>query len=619
MLTLKATSILILFFGMNNFALGQVCSGNLGENIFTDGDFGSGNPNVITSDPQIAPGYIYEPYPPPQDGRYTITNNTGIWNLFAGWIKIRDNSPDDKGYMMVVNASYDPGLFYEKEITGLCDNTLYEFSADIINLLEKGSNIIKPNVSFLLDDIVLYTTGDIPENEEWQTYGFTFTTVSGQSSVKLSLRNNAPGGMGNDLALDNISFRPCGPQALILPTDITDICEDGQVVVLDATLVGNSYDTPFFQWQTSFDEGVTWVDINGEQGLTYTHSDFSAGYYYYRYLVANRDVNLANYKCRVVSNIKIINVIPKFVFLSDTICEGLSYPVGDNDYTETGVYEDSLVNKIGCDSIVTLDLTVVENQGISSSNTIENPSCSYTNNGSFTIDTILFGNSPYTLLFEDEEFEYGETISNLAEGNYSYSITDKDGCSFQDSITIESPEEFSINLGPDLEIDLGDIVILTPNPNFPIDNYVWEPSELIDCKIDCDEIILSPSSSTIITSVAQSTNNCITSDTVSIIVNSIRKAYFPNAFTPNNDGLNDYFTVFGSIPNIQKVEKMLIFDRWGKIIYEEYNFIPNEPTSGWDGTHNGAILKSGSFVYLIEVRFLDNEVIKYRGIVTLIR
>ena len=56
---------------------GQVCDGNLGVNIFPDGDFGSGNTNVVSTDPKIAPGYLYQPNPPANDGYYTITNYTG--------------------------------------------------------------------------------------------------------------------------------------------------------------------------------------------------------------------------------------------------------------------------------------------------------------------------------------------------------------------------------------------------------------------------------------------------------------------------------------------------------------------------------------------------------------
>jgi hypothetical protein len=54
--------------------------------------------------------------------------------------------------------------------------------------------------------------------------------------VSLSLRNNAPGGIGNDLALDNITFRPCGPLAQILPEEIESICEDGMPIDLEATI-----------------------------------------------------------------------------------------------------------------------------------------------------------------------------------------------------------------------------------------------------------------------------------------------------------------------------------------------------------------------------------------------
>ncbi|MEZ4956611.1 MAG: hypothetical protein R2825_23845 [Saprospiraceae bacterium] len=341
----------------------QICDGNLGENIFTEGDFGSGPANVLLPNPQIAPGYNYQTNPPPDDGYYTITNNTSQWGSFASnWADIADNSSDPNGYMMVVNASYTPGLFYEQEVEGLCENTLYVFSVDVYNLML--ANGIRPNISFLLDGLVVYQTGDISNNQKWNTYGFTFTTSPGQTSITLALQNNAPGGIGNDLALDNITFRPCGPEALILPTDIANICEDGSPIQLEATVVGSQYNTPNFQWQQSFDEGMTWVDIAGETGMTYTHTDLSGGFYY-RYLLANDPSNLLNSKCRVVSNIKIVNVVPKFYTIVDTLCQGLAFSLGNNLYSNTGIYVDSLLIH-WFDSIVTLDLTIVPAGGFGS-------------------------------------------------------------------------------------------------------------------------------------------------------------------------------------------------------------------------------------------------------------
>jgi hypothetical protein len=94
-----------------------LCNGNLGDNIFTEGDFGKGNANVVAMNPGYAPGFIYTTNVPPDDGQYTITNDMRPWsNIFPTWIQIGDNSTDPKGYMMVVNASYAPGIFYEQII-----------------------------------------------------------------------------------------------------------------------------------------------------------------------------------------------------------------------------------------------------------------------------------------------------------------------------------------------------------------------------------------------------------------------------------------------------------------------------------------------------------------------
>ena len=190
----KAISILLLFLISSVTLTAQLCEGNLGNNIFTDGDFGSGAENIILTDPGIAPGYTYQAsQATPQDGSYVITNNTDGWGFhFPTWVRLSDNSNDPNGYFMLVNASFESGLFYSNQVTGLCENTFYQFSADIINVVMSGtSDHIFPNVSFLIDDVVVFSTGDILQNESWNKYGFTFTTNPGQTELKLSLRNNS--------------------------------------------------------------------------------------------------------------------------------------------------------------------------------------------------------------------------------------------------------------------------------------------------------------------------------------------------------------------------------------------------------------------------------------------
>lgn len=598
--------------------MAQLCDGNIGENIFIEGDFGSGTANVLLPDPQIAPGYGYQPAPPPVDGNYTITNNTSSWGSFAvNWANIQDNSSDPNGYMMVVNASNSPGLFYEQLVEGLCENSLYLFTADVYNVLL--GNGIEPNISFLLDGVVEYQTGDIDNIQQWQTFGFTFTTAPGQTEVTLALRNNAPGGNGNDLAIDNINFRPCGPEALILPTEIANICEDGSPIDLEATINGNQYPTPVVQWQQSFDGGTTWQDIPGANGLTHPHTDLSGGMYYYRYLLANNPSNLLNSKCRVVSNIKIVNVVPKFYSIVDTLCEGLTFSLGNSSYGSTGIYVDSLLTSIGCDSIVTLDLTILPDPDMEIVFDLNNPSCSDMQDGSILIDTILNGSAPFSFSINGEPAIPPANLFNLGDEPYTYTVTDQFGCSVETTVALQSALAFSVDLGDDLFVQLGESIQINPILSEPAVSFSWQPAELVDCTPDCFSLEFAPTTSAVYTLTATSEVSCETSDSIFINVEKVRKVYFPNAFTPNNDGINDFFIVYGAQPNVQEVAQLVIFDRWGGVVFKQQNFAPNDFLHGWDGFAKGKIVDVGLYTYFAEVRFLDGAVVLYEGDVMVVR
>jgi len=87
--------------------------------------------------------------------------------------------------------------------------------------------------------------------------------------------------------------------------------------------------------------------------------------------------------------------------------------------------------------------------------------------------------------------------------------------------------------------------------------------------------------------------------------------YIPNAFTPNNDGKNDIFLVYGT--TIATV-KMNVYTQWGQLIFQV-----NSTTNGWDGTYKGVAQPSGVYVYMIEVESTDGNKVVKKGTVTLIR
>ena len=87
--------------------------------------------------------------------------------------------------------------------------------------------------------------------------------------------------------------------------------------------------------------------------------------------------------------------------------------------------------------------------------------------------------------------------------------------------------------------------------------------------------------------------------------------YIPNVFTPNNDGKNDIFLVYGT--TIVSV-KMNIYTQWGQLIFQV-----DSATTGWDGTYKGIPQPSGVYVYIIEATSSDGTKVLKKGTVTLIR
>lgn len=520
--------------------------------------------------------------------------------------------------MMVVNANFDPGLFYLQNITGLCDDVLYEFSADIFNLNAAwATDRIKGNVSFLINGVEVYNTGDIPRNEKWNTYGFTFSTLPNQTSVVLSLRNNAPGGIGNDLALDNITFRPCGSQALILPQNIANICEDGDPIELQATVVGSAFETTFIQWQQSFNEGQNWVDLPGETNTTYIFNNLNSGKYYYRFLLADTEDKLRNARCRTFSNTKIINVIPELNTASDSICVGRSVLFGERNLFTTGTYIDTLQNIVGCDSIVTYHLTMVDNN-LRADFSIENPSCSYLTDGSIALES-LTSSGPYDVRINFQPSQPPWSLQQLDSGDYRFSILDRYKCLYDTAISLELPESFEVNLGPNQNLLLGEKfetpVIVTDE----VLSYEWVPRQ-IDCQPPCDLVSTLFLEDSKISVTATSLKGCKASDEVNVTIEEVLDAFIPNVFTPNNDKVNDHFTIYNqeNINVVDRIIELSIYSRSGKKIFSTSDISPDVPELGWDGKMESDLLPSGIYYYDTTLKFINGKTLKYTGYLSML-
>jgi gliding motility-associated-like protein len=292
----------------------QLCTGSLGDPVVNI-TFGAGGGNNTGYTPTN--GYTYTSSSCPNDGSYTIT--TGTSNCFGNSWHTVNSDHTGNGAFMLVNASYDPGDFLVTKVSDLCPNTTYEFAAWLMNVLIRSG--IKPNITFSIeatDGTILkqFSTGDIFETgqPQWKQYGFYFKTPVNNPEIILRMTNNAPGGIGNDIALDDITFRPCGSVILTSyiqgSNDTVNICEGNTNAYTFQSTISTGYADPVFQWQLSTDSAKTWMDIQNATTLTYQRSPTDTGSYWYRVTVTERS-SAAIIACRIASNKVVINVHAK--------------------------------------------------------------------------------------------------------------------------------------------------------------------------------------------------------------------------------------------------------------------------------------------------------------------
>lgn len=328
----------------------QLCTGSLGDPV-VDITFGAG---TATHAGALAPGttsYTYSSADFPTDGSYTVENTTaGAGNV---WWSTTDHTGNTGGYMMVVNASVSKtDYFYKSTVTGLCPGTTYEFAAWVVNLL-RSQDISPPNITFSIlttSGTVLgtYTTGTIPltpSGPNWKQYGFYFTTPAVESNVVIQMTNNSNGGApANDLALDDITFRACGPTMLSSFSSSSavttqTVCAGTNESVTLTSAVSTGYNNPAYQWQVN--TGTGWTDIVGATSKSYTvnYLPAAAGTYQYR-LISAEAANIGSANCQVASNILTLTVTaaPTAAFtMSATECLGTPTVFTDKSTSATTI------------------------------------------------------------------------------------------------------------------------------------------------------------------------------------------------------------------------------------------------------------------------------------------
>lgn len=310
----------------------------------------------------------------------------------------------------------------------------------------------------------------------------------------------------------------------------------------------------------------------------------------------------------IVTTVSELDVI--YATIDAEICEGDEYMLPDgNIVTSGGTYIASYTTVTGCDSVITTNLTVNANPV-----------------ATFPIDEIICIESGlYALEASPSGGTYagtavtGNTFNPASAGvggpyTLTYYYTDANGCSDTVSADIQVDANFAEAFG-DTTIIAGDVATVFGNTG---GNYYWTPETFIECST-CPSTIVYPLQNTTYTLNSIDENGCSASDAVYIYVlpDPGEYVFVPNSFSPNGDNVNDYFMPYG--PNLILINSMMIFDRWGELIFYRRDFSADDVSSGWDGSKNGLALNPGVYAYMLELEFEEGETQFVKGNVTIVK
>lgn len=614
-----------------------VCNGSYGDPVVKL-DFGSG---VNHTGPPLAPGLTTMNYASdcPNDTYYSIVSSQtschDTWHTV-----LHDHTGNAGGYMMLVNASYDPSIFFtEAKDLNLCENTTYEFSAYVLNLMKLSSSDAstrQPDLLFTIkkpDGTILtqYDTNTIQPtaNPEWNKYSMPFSTGAGVTQIVLEISNNGPGGNGNDLLLDDIEFRACGPTIKVgfttvdntLPQNTCETQVQNYNLIAD---LNNGYSNPKVQWQNSTDGGVTWADIPGATNPSYLFqfgADKPVGTYQYRMAAAEGD-NINSLNCRVYSDVRTITVnsyLGKPSITAPPVCEGdalmLTATPGAIRYEWSGpgvTAANKAQNPLIIDNATAADMGDYQVTVYSAGDC---PTPSDKVPATVNLKPVITVNAPdpickgsATIISADapnaKSYSWAP-VTGLSDPaakspaakpaettTYTVTVTSNEGCTDTKTVTVTVMPAPEASISPQKKIFEGQSVVLDAQAS-NADTYLWTPADGLDDPTKLNPTA-SPTDDITYTLKATSGIGC-GSAYATVFVRVYKKIVIPTTFSPNGDGLNDYWDIEALSTYPQS--KLNVFNRNGQKVYSSTGY--DKP---WNGAYKGYVLPSGTYYYVIDLK-----------------
>lgn len=243
------------------------------------------------------------------------------------------------------------------------------------------------------------------------------------------------------------------------------------------------------------------------------------------------------------------------------------------------------------------------------------PTCSEGTDGTIQPEAL----AGYRYKLNEEPLPPDGEWNNLAAGSYTLVLQDAQGrCRSEKTIVLTAPPALSLSLDKtQLELTEGDTVQLSATAGFEWKSAQWLPEEGLSC-VDCLAPLASPGVTTIYELTLTDDKGCQAFGQVQVAVTNNAMVYAPNAFSPNGDGNNDFFMLYGGA-SLKQILLLEVFDRWGNALYTGRNLLPEDVRAGWDGKAQGRDMPSGVYAYRALVEMKDGRQITWNGLTQLIR
>lgn len=257
------------------------------------------------------------------------------------------------------------------------------------------------------------------------------------------------------------------------------------------------------------------------------------------------------------------------------ICpSALPYTWNGITYTTSGSYSNTFVTTAGCDSIVTLNLTVLQ-----------------TGTG-ITNATVCSSQLPYSW----------NGNNYTASGSYDITLTAASGCDSISTLNLTINQTPGVSLGNDTIMCMGKTLALkvaAPNAS-----YLWQDGSVnAGCNITSDGIYW----------VNLSANGCSNADTIKVdFENCDCIPSVPNIFTPNGDGINDQWIIAHHYCRIPLT--VSVYNRYGSLVYHSDNY-----QNDWIGTYGSKNCPDGTYYYVLSLVYPGQKKEIYKGNITIMR